>query len=711
MADVAQTYQNQLDRIKKNIENAYEYFRPNYERYNKFSKFVFKSSLTNEEVVALQGIGKPTLEFNFLEAYVSRLRGEFSKQEPSISVRAVDGKPVDPKMIDTTEGHMRSILFDANNDSFEYEVYTDLLVGGFSGIKVFSDYENEMSFNQNLYIRRVYDPTLMFHDPEARLSHKGDGRFCGEVFPISIHDFTEEHSDVDISQIKFNQSLGGFNWAYQNGKEKIILVCDYYEKKKKKIKIVQLANQQVMSTKDYNEMVKNWTQIEQPPAIVGKPRDTEIVTICRYRVIQNKVLEYKETNYKFLPIIFVDGNSRLIRNTDNGDVQQFTRPYVYHAVGLQRLKNFAGQTLANELENMVQSKFMIAEEAIAANYVKDWINPQSASTLVYNAFKPNDNTNIPLPPPSAVPRAPIPPEVTNTFMASDQMVQAILGNYDAALGVNDNQLSGIAIIESATQSNAAAMPYVVGFLQGLNQAAQVILDLIPKYYVTPRTIPVISPDGKRTYHYINQQGGVNLAYTTNVLEVRVEAGVNFAIQKSRALQQIIGLMQASPLFAQFMNQEGLPILLDNLEILGADQLKEAAETFMQNMKQQQAQQAQMASQMNPIALKQQELAAKQQQNQAENALELAKLQNDNIEIQLQAMSDHQDRILSAAKIQAENLHNTAKFGLESKDQLHQHAKDAIELTHNIIQDHTQNTIQQQQIANQVQQETASQPSQ
>lgn len=695
MADVAQTYQNQLDRVKKNIENSYEYFRPNYERYNKFTRFVFESSMNDDEIKALQAIGKPQIEFNILEAFISRLRGEFSKQEPSVAVRAVDGKPIDPQMIDVIEGYMRSILIDANNDSFEYEIYTDLLAGGFSAIKVFSEYESEMSFNQNLHIRRVYDPTLMFFDPLARLSHKGDGRFCGELFPMTKTDFSIEYPEIDLSSIKFTKGLKGFNWSYQNGREDILLVCDYYEKKKKKTKIVQLVNGDVMTTKDYNEMIKNWTNIEQPPTVVGKPRDTDLQVICRYRLIENKVLEYKETNYKYLPIIYVDGNSRLIRKTDNGDVQQFTRPYVYHAVGLQRLKNFAGQTLANELENMVQSKFMTAKESIDAAYVEAWKNPQTVSTLVYNAFKPNDNGNIPLPPPQAVPRAPIPPEVTNAFSMTDQMVQSILGNYDSALGVNDNQLSGVAIVESATQSNAAAMPYVVGFMQGLNQAAQVILDLIPKYLITPRTIPVVDKEGKRSYKFINQQGGVDITKAKNSLEVRVEAGVNFSVQKSRSLQQIIALMQASPMFAQFMNQEGLPILLDNIEIRGIDQLKMLSEQWAENMKQQQAQQAQMAMQMNPMAIKQQELAIKQQENQNEMQLGMAKLQTENLKIQTKAIENHQDRIASAAKTQAENLHNIARFNLESKNQQHQHAKDAIELTHNIMQDHIQNLSQQQ----------------
>ena len=41
----------------------------------------------------------------------------------------------------------------------------------------------------------------------------------------------------------------------------------------------------------------------------------------------------------------------------------------------------------------------------------------------------------------------------------------MLGSYDASLAQNDQQLSGVAIVEAATISNGAAMPYVINYMQ------------------------------------------------------------------------------------------------------------------------------------------------------------------------------------------------------------------------------------------------------
>ncbi len=700
---VAKKYSDQLPRLKKSVRNAYAYWQQNYKTFNDFRRFVFDTSLTADDKTVLRELKKPEIEFNILEAYISRLRGEFAKQEPSIVVMADDGAKVNAETVEVVGAHLRHILFEANKNGCEYNVYTDLLSGGYSAIKVWTEYAHPMSMNQVIRFERVYDPTLVGFDPLAREPHKGDGRFCFELFPKSKEDFEEEYPDVDISNISFTRSLEGFNWSYSNNEEDILLICDFYEKKKRRKKIVQLVNDHVMTMEDYEEFLERWNAagyIEQAPAIKGKPRWTDIETICRYRLIEDKLLEYVETNYPALPIVFVDGNSIVMRESVSGAFVQKTRPYVYHAKGMQQLKNFAGQTLANELENMVQHKFMVAKEALPDEqaYLDAYTNVQVANTLVFKAFKDNDpKVQIPMPI-REINRIPAPPEVLNSFTVTDQMAQSILGSYDASLGINDNQLSGTAIIEGATQSNATAMPYVVGFLQALSQVARIITDLIPKYYVTPRTIPVVKPDGSRSYQKINQQGGVDMNYDENALNVKVEAGVNFAVQKSRALSQIIAMTQVSPIFQQFINAKGLKVILDNFEIKGIDQLKEMADQFMQEMQQQQEQQQKMQQeqmQNNPMMIKAQNERMKiqmdGQQNQAENQLKAAEIaiekqqvDVDFVKVLAEMSNAKAEQQASLARTQAEETraavdlaikHADMHKGHEFKDRELEHKKD------------------------------------
>ncbi len=637
---VSSSAQSSLERIKKNISTAYVYFQSNAERYNDYRHYVFKESVSYQQKTMLRQTQRPVVEFNILEAYLSRLLGEFAKQEPSIHVSPAEGVPIDEAVIDLVEGHLRHILHQANKDNFSYEIYKDILSGGYSVAKVWTDYSSPMSFKQQIYLSKAFSPTLCGFDPMARYAHKGDGHFCFEIFPMLEDDFVREFPGVSLSTANFTRDMEGFNWTYKdNRNQKIILVTDYYEKKKKRVKIVQLANGRVMTVKNYEKMQAWWDEqgfIEQIPAIIGAPRWTNLEIICKYRLIENQVLEYIETDYAYLPLVFIDGHSVLLTESKTNTVYQMTRPYVYHAKGIQDLKNFSGQALANYLENIIQHKFIVKKEAIPQekDYLEALTNIQRASTLVVNAYSENDPTK-PIPDPiREVVNVGAPPEVMGAFQITDPTTQTILGSYASNLGKNDNDLSGKAVIESSSVGNAAAMPYVVSYLQGLTQIGNIIVDLMPKYLVGRRSVTVMGKDGEKRYQEINSAGNPMLDYDERAIHVNIDAGVNFQVQKNQAVEQIIALMNASESLGQFFNDEdgGLPILAKNLTIYGADELPEAIDRWSQKksmMQQQAMQMQQQAAQQNPQMIRAQaeimKTQANIQQQQVDNQFEIARL--------------------------------------------------------------------------------------
>lgn len=668
---------DELKRIKKNIENAYENFRDNYDRFNDSIRFVFVTSMTDVEQSLNKTLNRPNLQFPILEPPISRLCGEFSKNMPSIEVHAQDGAQVDGKTIEIVEGHMRHILYQANKDGFEYNMYRDTLSGGYSAAFIYSDYSNEMSFNQDICARRTHDPTMTFWDPMAHDDDKADGRFCGFLIPMYKNDFYETF-DKKADKVKATNYVGSFQWTYKAQEEDVYVVADYYEKKKTKTKIVRLTNGQVVTMKEYKKFLQKWEEagiIMQPPQIVGEPRMTELTTIVRYRLCETEILEYSETDYAGLPILFIDGNSVLYKDTNNIAVRQFTRPLVYQAKDAQRLKNFAGQALANELENMVQHKWMAPLEGIPDMYKDAYVNVQQASILIYNQFKDND-PNVRLDPPQAVPRAPIPPEIMQTFMTCDTAIQNALGAFDPSIArLGEKQVSGIAIENSLSLTNAAAMPYVVNYLKGLQSIANRILELIPKVYRTPRTIPILTKDGKKQVVEINGEGGIQINFDKNALKVKVEAGPSFEAQQTRALEEITNLMKISPMFAQFMNAKGMNVLLDNMKFRGVELLKEEANAWMQQMQQMQQQQQ---KQPNPEQVKMQiegaKLKQKTEQERIENQLAMAelelerqKLEMKSAEIMAKMEGDRLAASVSMEKSQTERMTKAAEMTIKANE--------------------------------------------
>ena len=691
---VAQERQARLPKIKNRVRNAHDYFKHNYDRYNEFVRFVFESNLTDDEVTLLQTMNRPQLEFNTLEARISRLLGEFSKQEPDIMVTADDQSKADWMTMKVVEQHLRHVLLDIDNHHTRYEVYKDLLAGGFSVLKVYTDYANSMSMDQVIKLDRA-EPTLCVFDKTARYSHKGDGMFCAELFPKTKDEFQDEYPDVPINTISYRRDFAGFNWSYINDNSEILLVGDYYEKVNKERTIVRVRDDQnemgkVMLQDDYNKMVREWDDITVPPQTMGKPRKTMTTRIDRYRVIDNQVIEYEKTDFSMLPLVFVDGSSVMVKTPKNGNVRQVCRPYVYHAKGAQRLKNFAGIALANEIENSTQAKLMVAKEALPKE--EDWLqaydNPQMANVYVFNSVH-ESNPEMPIQNPiREVQKVPAPPEIVQAFTGSDGLMEQVLGSYDASLGINNNQLSGVAIVEGATQSNSAAMPYVVGFMQGLQRAAQIYVDLLPKYYTTPRTIPILDEKGERNYVRINTQDGLPFDFDTNALNVVVKAGASFQVQKSRTIMMVKEMMGMSPQFSQFIADKGLNFVLDNMEGKGIEQLKAMVGEWQQEqekMKQQAMQMQQQEAMANPVIMKTKvEMAKLQQQaekDKGQHEIDMQKLAFEHEKLAVEAKLAHEANSVQLVKAQTERAVHEMDNKHRDFDTAHKHLVDAVKLHH------------------------------
>lgn len=695
---IAKIHQDKLESLKKKVDASKQSFNENYETYKFFNRFVYDTSLDATTRASLTELDRPQIECNTMAAFVARLLGEFEKHEPAICVGATEGTQLDPRIPRIVEDHFRHALDEANKDGFQYESFKNTISGGFTTARVWTEYAHSKSMDQVIKFGTSFDPTLDGFDPLARKPHKGDGEYCFSTYPKRADDAKLEFPELDLKKVTFVKGVGGFNWSYVSNNEKILMVCEFYQKKKKKVKIAKLSygangeKDKIVELEEAEKIIADWNnsgRIEQAPVIV-KTRNSIITTICQYVFTETQVLSYEETDFPELPNVFGDGNSRYIRKSDDDTFLQKCLPYVYNMIGTQRLQNLALQSLATEIDNIPQQKTMISQEALPdqPDYLSALIRPQKASLQVWKEFKDND-PNVRNSPPQTVVRQNIPPEITNTLSLVDSKMQMILGSYDAEQGINTNDTSGKAIALGAIQSNAAAKPYLINYLAMLNQIANIYVNLLPKYYITPRTIPTMGADGKRSFVVINEENGPKFNYDENALQVKVEAGPSFSIAKTMALQQIIALTQSVPLFGEFINRKGLEVILDNIEIRGVDQLKQLAAEFMQELAQKEQQQQQMEQQQminNPLMMRAQNERMKimqdgqlaQQDSQLEQAkIAIAQEEVDTKKLDILAKMGQTESETEARKISAEAEEMRAKVDMAIKvaDMHHTHAKD------------------------------------
>lgn len=684
---VAKRYTDEAEKINKQILESHAYFSENVQRYHDCRKAIFKSSINENDEAFLSKLDWPRIECNVLKPYISRMRGEWSKQTPTISVSAKSDQISDDNLNEFLEGHFRAIIDDANQSQFENEIFNDSVTGGFSVMKVFTEYESDSGFNQVIKLGRVFDPTLCFFDPLARKSHKGDGEYCGEHFPMRAED-VEEIFGMDLGNVSFARGKDGFDWYYQTQNQKIAIVCHFYKKKYRKVRKVLLANGVTMDKDKYMERINNWDadgHIAVPPKII-KERDVKTTTICRYTLIGGQVKEYLETDFAFLPLVFVDGDSQLLM--EGGATYQRTIPYIESAIDAQRMKNFTGQAFLHEITMMMKQHYMMPREAFPnqQGLAENWLETQKPSVLLY---EDKDKEGNPLSPPIPVQSRPINPLLYQAFVDADDTVGGVLSHFNVNEGVAQKELSGLAIQEAASQSNASGFTYIMNYMGSLTQVAVIFLDLMPKYYVTPRTVPVVDASGERGFKMINGNtpDSISTKYDPSSLGVIVKAAVNFEIQRQQALDTMERLSVSLPAMQQLLEAPGaINVILDNIDIRGIDKLKEIAE---------EAQEAAAKNgpppnpQMMAMQLKQQELQAdsqyKQAQLQADSAYKQSQIQLQQQQMQIDAQNqDMQNQIKMLQVQQAQQTLDLSKYQtllqaqLDARDQSIQIQKAGVE---------------------------------
>jgi portal protein len=606
--EIAQKHKDEFKRLKKLIEDAENYFSENKKKFIKNKKFLYESTLTDDDLNILRSQGKPELTVNIIGAIVSRLIGEWSKQAPSINVKA-NGNPELATQEEIVEGSLRYTFCTNDMEYTNYLTFKDSLCG-YSVFKVYTDDKNEESFQQIIKIEKCYDPTLIGFDPLARKPDKNDANYSYELYPMTKNDFMNDYPDININSIKFiNTENGQFSWGYNFNHEKVLYVCDFYEKKKENVMLYLISNPNnpndpITTTKEeYDEMINNWTDITQPPIILKKKKK-KITKIMRYKLIGDQLLEPpEETDYRYLPYVFVDGNSYYLTN------KQMIKCYFEDAMSSQRIKNIAISTYIDQVQYLRHTDVIMAERAIPlkTEYQEAWRNPsKTTAALIY---KDIDDQNNPVNPPALFQRGQLDNQLLELYNNENNTIQTTLGSYDAQLGIQDNNLSGRAIEAGAIQANSASLPYTINYNISLNQVAKIIVSLIPTIWKTETTIPIIDKHGKHSFIKINNNKNNTLDYSPNDLEVNVKPTVNFEAQKERAYRAMLELMKESQTFKDFVEVKALPVMVENIDIKGQDRILGMLEEYMAER------QSQAQNKIDPM-MEQIQLEKQKNQNEA-----------------------------------------------------------------------------------------------
>jgi len=505
--------------------------------------------------------GRPCLTINRLPAFIRQVVNDARQNKPAISCHPVDSR-ADPATAQIFDGLIRHIE-QSSDAEVAYDTALDFAVTcGFGYFRINTRYAADDGFEQDLAIERVANPFSIYGDPDSTAADSSDWNtaFVVDSLPRAAFETRWKGAEaVDWGA----QAYAGLKDPWVEGDR--VMVAEYWRREPVRRKIVALSDGQVLSLEAFEAQKDLLGALGV--TMIGRPREVASHKVTQRIVTGAEVLETVDWAGRFIPIVPVYGEELHV------DGRRVLRSLVRDAKDPQRMFNY-WRTTSTELVALAPKTPFIGPKGAFETDAAKWA---SANTQTH-AYIEFDGPVAPQRQPFAGPPA---GALHEAMQASDDM-KAIMGLYDASLGVRSNETSGRAILMRQREGDVSTFHYIDNLSRAIRHAGRILIDLIPKVYATPRVIRVLGQDGKSDAATVNQatrqmvedaQGQLReieriYDLTVGKYDVTVRAGPSFTTRREEAASQMIELIRAYPPAAPVVGD----ILARNLDWPGADEV-------------------------------------------------------------------------------------------------------------------------------------------
>lgn len=536
-----------LDTARKAINTWTGYFQDNITAGKRDMKFLLRDQWESNERAQFIQLAKVCLTFNTMADVVNKIIAEQRKMRPALMVRSINGIDRDEDLQLRTD-LLRSISYHSDNDIVYQTAFASAMQFGYGAFSIYTDYESSTSFRRVIKYDLIEDPTTIFFDPAAKMPHKGDGNYCGRLIMMSLDEFQSTYPHIP-NPVSYQQPQI-LNTRLFKMKD-IVVICEFYQKEWYPKIIHELDDGRVVDEQEWADIEKEYKDIgksmgeesaanvimmREKPQIV-MTRHTQDYRIMHYRLLRDRIIEVAEWESKELPIIFVPGRSSYI------DGKQYTKSFICDARDIQKFVNYMVSDIATEVKNRRREQWMGTPDNIVGQELM-WRNPEVSQGILL--AKPDPKTQQM---PQRFPASELPQSILGALNYSVEGINKVLGFYDANLGKQGNEISGVAIENRATQGNLSAFVFMDNMNQAIAQGGKVVLSLMPAVYGDERSVVLSNAAGESRSITLNKKmsdGTIENPILHGDYDVEISAAPSFAVQKAQALEIFVKLANTNP---------------------------------------------------------------------------------------------------------------------------------------------------------------------
>lgn len=495
--------------------------------------------------------GRISVAINRTPQFVKQITGEMRQNKPAIRVLPVDDQ-TDPKLAEVYSAIIRHI----ESKSDAHRVYAksgeQAVIGGIGWFRILTDYLDDKSFDQEIMVKHIRNPLSVVVDPGAVEPSRSDMMWAlvSEMIP-------EEAFKAKFPKAKLSGFEGDTYESWQSDKK--VRVAEYWVREEVERDMLLLSDG---STRYGDELSdEDLLFMEQVGLTIANQRKAKSYKVKCRKITGVEILETYEWAGQHIPLIPVIGEE-----IEVGD-EIFRHGLVYPMMDSQRAYNFARSAMLETVSSQPKAPFLVTTTMVA-NHQAAWegLNEGNPPVLPYDPD--------PLAP--GGPQRLAPPNFSSAWyqeaMVADGDMKATTGIYDASLGKQSNETSGVAIRARDSQGETASYVFVDNLSAAIRHAGSILLDLIPHIYTDERVVRIMGEDGAiEGYAKINAMLPDGTRFndiSVGQFDLEVTTGPAFATKRQEAAEKMMSLVQSVPA----IGQAGADLIVKGLDMPYGDKL-------------------------------------------------------------------------------------------------------------------------------------------
>ena len=358
---------------------------------------------------------RPYLTINKIDAYCRQITNQQRQQRPRMKAHGMNDQS-DEKVAEIITGICRHIENQSDADAAYDNAFDFAVRMGWGYWRITHDYPTPESFDQEIYIKRIENPFMVYFDPNSNEPDGSDAEKCLITEVISKESFRKMYPGADDGGGFTPRGTGDSQSEWITRED--IRVAEYFYTERKRMKLLLLSD----GTTCYEDEKPSESMMLEAGVYVVSKRETIKKKIKWCKLTGMQILEKRDWPGKHIPVVPVYGQQLIV------DSKKKKFGLTRMAKDPQRMYNFWSTALTESVALAPKAKFLLAEGQDEGHEM-EW-NTANIKSMPVLRYKQTDSEGRPAPVPTRIQPEPPPTGMVTALEGLNADLKAVVGIYD-----------------------------------------------------------------------------------------------------------------------------------------------------------------------------------------------------------------------------------------------------------------------------------------